>query len=457
MDSEPTPDHDPARMSRISPTAVVHTAGGLSLLGWGALAWTSHGSSPTWLPLGVVWCGNWLLGAWAWWRTRATWSELSPLILFGWALLFRLCGLFSQPVLEDDHYRFLWDGRQLIESGNPYAQPPSAFFGATNLPPEWNEILDRVNYPQVPTVYGPVCEYAFGLSHLLAPGQLWPWRLILMAAEVLVIFLIARAAGLRAASFAAWCPLSVLEVSFNVHPDMLGVALLLTGLVLTRRTAVGIPWGGVLLGFAVASKLTALVLIPFVLVRRAPREIGGVFAGLIFAYLPFWVQGSTAEWPGLRTFAAEWEFNSAGFAALQWLTGTHAARSLSLLAFTLVWLGLFWSWCRPRRPVADADWPPGDAVFGALLFFSATINSWYLLWILPFAARRRTATATVALAAVGLSYLTGINLGRTDLGPFDHPIWLRPLEFGLIGLAAAFDLRQRFFKGRAGPPDSTPD
>jgi hypothetical protein len=364
--------------------------------------------------------------------------------------------LFSQPVLEDDHYRFLWDGRQLIESGNPYAQPPSAFFGATNLPPNWSEILDRVNYPQVPTVYGPVCQYAFGLSHLLAPGQLWPWRLILGLADALVIFLIARAAGLRAASFAAWCPLSVFEVSFNVHPDQLGVALLLAGLVLTRRRAEGIPWGGLLVGLAVASKITALVLVPFVLVRRSPREIWGVFAGLILAYLPFWVQGSTAEWTGLRTFAADWEFNSAGFAALQWLAGTRAARALSLAAFAVVWLGLFWSWWRPRRPVNEADWPPGDAVFGALLFFSATINPWYLLWILPFAARRRTATATVALAAVGLSYLTGINLGRTDLGPFDHPAWVRPLEFGLIGLAAACDLLRRRFKGRAGPPDSRP-
>lgn len=450
----PSPPPDSRQVSR---TFSVHLAGGVSLLAWAGLAWASWNRPTSWEPLGLVWALTWLAGAWVWWRTRPPGTDVSPIPIFGWALLFRLCGLFSQPVLEDDQYRYLWDGRQLVETGNPYALPPSAFFDAASLPPDWIRILDQVNYPQVPTVYGPVCQYAFGLSYWVAPGQLWPWRLILWTAEAVVIALLVRTSGWRAGAFAAWCPLAILEVSFNVHPDLLGVALLIAGIVLTRPAPRTFPWGGLLLGLAVATKITALVLVPFVLMRRSAREGVGLIAGVMLAYLPFWLQGSTAEWGGLRTFAAEWEFNSAAFALLQGVGGADLARLLSGVCFVGLWLLLLWLWSRPDKIPASSDWPPGDAVFGTLLLFSSTVNPWYLLWILPFAARRRTATATMALAAVGLSYLTGNNLGRTDLGPFDHPVWVRPLEFGLIALAAIFDLYRGRLKARATRPDSTPD
>ena len=75
-------------------------------------------------------------------------------------------------------------------------------------------------------------------------------------------------------------------------------------------------------------------------------------------------------------------------------------------------------------------------MFGTLLLCSATVNPWYLLWLAPFVAWRPTPAGLAALALVSLSYLTGLNLGWPTLDNFAHPWWVRPLEYGGIGIAA---------------------
>ena len=65
----------------------------------------------------------------------------------------------------------------------------------------------------------------------------------------------------------------------------------------------------------------------------------------------------------------------------------------------------------------------------------------FLLWRLPFVALVPSTTGLTALAVVSLSYAHGLNLGETNLGAFQHPGWVRPLEAGAILLAALWDGR----------------
>ena len=39
--------------------------------------------------------------------------------------------------------------------------------------------------------------------------------------------------------------------------------------------------------------------------------------------------------------------------------------------------------------------------------------------------------------------MTGLNLNDENLQPYQQPAWARPLEFGLILLALAYDLFRR--------------
>lgn len=414
-------------------------AGAVSLLAWAGLAARSGDGPP-----GLLW---WMLGVQglAWAALLVVFTRASAVALrtvWIWAVLFRCAAFFATPVLEDDWFRFLWDGRMFALTGNPYASVPRASFGDPGVPEPFQRVLDQVNHPDVPTIYGPVCQVAFAASYAVAPGQLWPWKVLLLGADLLALGMIQRLArGWKAALFYAWCPLLIFETSCNAHPESLAVALLL-GAIVARRPALA----AVLCALAIGAKIFAVLLVPLIL-WSLPRRAWLVFgATLALLYAPFWLQGSAADLAGLRTMAAEWEFNSSVFALLRAAISEPAARFVCTTGFIAIWLALAWRWMRGRAATPEAMRELlrcSSLIFGSFLLLSPVVNPWYLLWLLPGIAVSPSPAGVVALAAVSLSYLTGLNLARPALGNFAHPGWLRPLEYGAIALALVYEWRRR--------------
>ena len=64
-------------------------------------------------------------------------SPRPPRTVLGFGFAFRLIALFAEPVMEDDHHRFLWDGHRFAATGNPYAEAPQARFGDDTIPAEF--------------------------------------------------------------------------------------------------------------------------------------------------------------------------------------------------------------------------------------------------------------------------------------------------------------------------------
>ena len=71
--------------------------------------------------------------------------------------------------------------------GHSYDVPPAAFFADRELPLVMQEILDNVGYPHLPTIYSPALQCLFGLSGLLAPGNLYPLKFLLIAVDLSLI------------------------------------------------------------------------------------------------------------------------------------------------------------------------------------------------------------------------------------------------------------------------------
>jgi hypothetical protein len=157
------------------------------------------------------------------------------------------------------------------------------------------------------------------------------------------------------------------------------------------------------------------------------------------------VQGSAADWAGLAVFLRDWEFNSSLFALARGWLGEPVGRAAMLALFAFAWLFLFRRW----PGTAGVTWPRGDILFGAFLLCSATVNPWYLLWLLPFVAKFPTAAGFTAMAAVSLSYATFGHLG-TPGALWEHPGWVRPVEYGLVALALAASGAWRARSLRAG-------
>src|SRR5690606_4295081 len=89
-----------------------------------------------------------------------------------WAAVFRVAGLCADTVLEDDPYRFLWDGYVFAQTGTPYGTAPIEWFGDPGVPEAFEAVLDEINHPDLPTIYGPVCELAFLAAYAIAPASM---------------------------------------------------------------------------------------------------------------------------------------------------------------------------------------------------------------------------------------------------------------------------------------------
>ncbi len=407
----------------------LHASGGLALGVWCWLAVASRGNVSVPMLFGAVGVAWALLGV-AWWCAREMARAQVLRAVWIWGVCFRAAGFFGEPLLEDDWARYLWDGREFVVSGNPYATAPAEHFADKSVPEPFQRVLSEINNPDLPTIYAPVCEYAFAASHLIAPAKLWPWKLLLLTADLLTLALLLRLAPPRHALLYAWCPLLVQETAFTAHPDSLWVFFLVAALHdfsegKHARMAV-------CCGLAMATKIFALLIVPFLFVRVVWKYRLLALAVFVAAYLPFWLQGSAADFTGLRAMSGNWEFNSTVFAGLAHLTGAGVAKFITLATFTMIWGTLLWRWMREDRPATEL--PRGDLIFGCFFLLSAVVNSWYLLALLPFVVLRPTLWGVGALAVVTLSYAHGLYASEPSLAPYELPGWVRPLELSLVAL-----------------------
>lgn len=61
-------------------------------------------------------------------------NKISFSNLVGISIIFRLIFLFAIPNLSQDFYRFIWDGRMILEGLNPYLSLPETFIQQNNYP-----------------------------------------------------------------------------------------------------------------------------------------------------------------------------------------------------------------------------------------------------------------------------------------------------------------------------------
>lgn len=410
-----------------------------------------------------------------------------------WAVIFRLIGLSFEPILEDDYFRYLWDAFHFAVNGTPYGHAPSEYFGATHfggagqdnvaISPQFQTILDGINYPDTPTIYGPVLQYAFLLAYYLTPGEVFGLQLVFTFAEILLLLVLAKMSPRPALILFAWCPLLIKETAFTAHPDVLGVLLLMVSLLALQRSRLALA--AILLGLSLGAKIFAILLAPIILLRCRPIHWLLCLLTLALVYAPF-VLINSADIYGLFAFAKDWQFNGSAHALLVYLhshIGGHEAwpKLAVAVAFCSFYAWYMWHYfvvesgfkfppeSHPRSLVLKnisrlkalfrhcqskaLALPRGDWIFGVFFLLAPAVNAWYLVWLLAFAATYPTRWAWAASFMLLLSYVVGGNLDESTaqllgldpetMGLYQQPFIARVLEYGIIFLALFFDYRAR--------------
>ena len=122
-------------------------------------------------------------------------KTISTSTLIGLVILFRLIFLFTIPNLSQDFYRFIWDGRMILEGLNPYLSLPESFIqqglhpiaDANNLYSGMGE-MNGSHY----TNYPPINQLCFLIAALFASksvfGSIIVLRVIIIFADLGILY-----------------------------------------------------------------------------------------------------------------------------------------------------------------------------------------------------------------------------------------------------------------------------
>lgn len=228
-------------------------------------------------------------------------------------LFSRIALALAPPVLEDDVYRYLWDGAVTAHGESPYRFSPQQIYdhrlgrerslsspsarserpsGLAELSrePELEPAFLRINYPSVPTIYPPAMQVFFALVSALAPGSVLAMKLALSAVDLAVACLVAATVAQlghspRRALVYAWSPLVLASFAGSAHSDVVAIAAFWAAILAAlrnRRAA-----AGAFFGVAVAARLIPLIAWPALRRLLGVRGTLAALATVALLYAPF--------------------------------------------------------------------------------------------------------------------------------------------------------------------------
>ncbi len=348
------------------------------------------------------------------------------MIIWVWALVFRLVLLPVPPELTDDFYRYLWDGHVQLQGVNPYLHAP----GDPALEPFRTPWHAHINSPSVSTIYPPLAQIVFLLNALLG-GTILGLKVVWVGLDLVTAFLLGRVASRSGRdprgvlTLYLWSPLLIIETAWNGHLEALGLVFIALLLYFGAHPA----RVGMALGLATVAKFAPAAALPPLWRRYGWRMALAFGITLAVLYLPYLSAGRTL-WGGLATFAEHWRFQEGAFAVLEWIIPGPVAPRVAAGLIVLAVIG--WTTWRSYDAERALFW-----ILGAGLLLSPTVHPWYVLWALPFAALRGNRGWILLSGLVFLGYW-GLETYHTQ-GVWLQPVWARVLLWAPVFGLLAYD------------------
>ena len=362
-------------------------------------------------------------------------------------------------LFDDDVWRYLWDGHVWTHGVNPFLYAPAddALDGLaddenrslTDGRAVWDDIRANINYASTPTIYPPLAQAVFRAAHALAPGSVLVMKAVLVAFDLLAALLIALA--LRALGrppelvvLYAWNPLVVKVIAGSGHMDsILAAALAATAYFVARQAP---RRAAVSFGLAVLTKISPVVLLPFLVKRIGWRNTAISGAVVAAGYFPF-VGAGRRVFGGLMAFTRDWQFNAGPYTLFRWLASAFSPQpamvarlaSALLIIAAVAWL----AWIDDGHTESFAAC--GAAALGAVIVLGPAAMPWYVVWLLPLAILARQQVWIYFSALVCIAFMVMVDQ--------QEHAWALVLEYTILALLLWLDWRHSpFCSGGLWPP-----
>jgi len=368
--------------------------------------------------------------------TKISGKKLWVTLIIAAGFVTRIMLIPTNPVLEDDYFRYLWDGAVTANGINPYYYSPGdAMLGSPGVPDKLKELavesgdlIKKINYPKIRTIYPTLSQAVFALSYLLAPWQIWMWKLILLFFDLLLLLLlilILRKLNLPAALVSVyWLNPMVIHEFFNAaHMDVLVILFVCLSIYLhlCSKTRLSIA----ILAIATGFKLWPIILLPLYLKpfwkskKTFTLYLTGYLAIVLILFLPVLISNPD-ESLGFIRYAERWINNSAFYSifreviyAIITFTGLNinSAFPVPRIGIVILYMTILFLIIK-REPADKFEFLEKALLSIAVLFIiSPTQFPWYFTWIVPLLVLRPKVSLllySVTLPLYHLNYLSPV-------------------------------------------------
>jgi alpha-1,6-mannosyltransferase len=349
--------------------------------------------------------------------------------------------LFAPPILSDDIYRYIWDGRVQAAGVNPYRYVPA---DEALAPLRDDAIYPNINRAEyAPTIYPPIAQAFYFMATRVSESVTW-MKAVLVGCEAVGLWAVAA----LLASFGwprqrvllvAWHPLMVWEIAGSGHVDALMIMFIALALLARRRgleTTTGIA-----LACATLVKFVPLLLLPALYRRWGWRMVATLAATIAVAYVPYLGVGPWRVLGFLPGYSEEEGLGTGQrffiLALARRALGSNISSSV-YLAFAIAVLFLIIAWCVFRR----ADKGHSYVLSAYALAISLTMlltprYAWYFLWLVPFLCFAPT---------LSVFYLTGFSFILYGTWVGDKPEQLFTLNASMYAPFALLAVAESVFR-----------
>ena len=333
------------------------------------------------------------------------------LIIITSGILARLILIPAYPVVENDFYRYLWDGAVTANGVNPYKYSPKEALEENSesevrevlnkLVKESGEIIHGINHPQIRTIYPPISQLIFALCYFIFPWKIWGLKVFFLLFDFAALFLFFKLLKKYDKPvifiFLYWLnPIIIHEFYAGAHMDVLLVPFLLLILFFAISNS-NFP-SSLFISIAAGIKLWPVIFIPVIfrnLWQEKKKLLFYLFltaAIMLIIFTPVFLTVFDRSL-GFVVYAQSWTNNDAVFQILliivkqlREIFGIQSIGSFQLTRWlTGILFTIFLFFITRKKNRNSEDYFEKFLIITAVIFFiSPTQFPWYFTWVIPF-------------------------------------------------------------------------
>lgn len=319
---------------------------------------------------------------------------------------------FSEPILEDDYNRYLWDGAVTAKGINPFLYSPQESSinqiedeeiksTLLELKNEAGSYFDNINHPHLRTIYPVMSQLSFAAAYLIDSFSLITWRFVLLVFDLItlgLLLLILSFLGKRIElSIIYWLNPIILHEFFNAsHMDLLVLPPILIAVYFFMKNKEYFSTS--FLAIAAGFKIFPIVLIPLFFRNFLPNFKKLLFHSFLFIILmlilfyPVYTSPLDKSF-GLVKYSISWTNNEALYNIIKevvyflhnnLLSGLNCRSCITRYAIIFIFSAIVLVFSRKQIQDSSDLLKRITIVLAFMYFLSPTQFPWYFAWIIPF-------------------------------------------------------------------------